>query len=171
MVGCVHGGAYLPPSNGAYKRFVRELNAVISIPPKPLEWSGQVITFDPTDHPSNVAGVGALPLIVSPVIHNFRVTKMRVDGGSSLNLLTAKVLSMLQIPLSLLQDTGAFQGMNGNVTHPLGKIVLPVTFGDQKNFRTETITFDVADTPLPYNGILGRPSLANSWPSLTSPTT
>ena len=61
-----------------------------------------VITFDPADHPSNVAGVGALPLIVSPVIHNFRVTKMLVDRGSSLNLLTAKVLSTLQIPLSRL---------------------------------------------------------------------
>ena len=90
MVGCIHGGASLPPSNGAYKRFVWELNAVISTPPKPLEWSGQVITFDPADHPSNVAGVGALPLIVSPVIHNFRVTKMLVDGGSSINLRTAK---------------------------------------------------------------------------------
>ena len=86
MVGCIHGCASLPPSNTAYKKFVWELNAVISTPPKPLEWSGQVITFDPTDHPSNVAGVGALPLIVSPVIHNFRVTKMLVDRGSSLNL-------------------------------------------------------------------------------------
>ena len=42
----------------------------------------------------------------------------------------------------------------------LGKITLPVTFGDQKNFRKETIMFDIADTPLPYNGILGRPALA-----------
>ena len=130
MVGCIHGGASLPPSNGAYKRFVRELNAVISTPPKPLEWSVQVITFDPEDHPANTARVGTLPLIVSPVIHNYKVTKMLVDGGSSLNLLTAKVLSTLQIPLSRPQDTGAFQGMNGNVTCPLGKIDLPVTFGD-----------------------------------------
>ena len=50
--------------------------------------------------------------------------------------------------------------MNGNVTRPLGKISLPVTFGDQKNFRTETIVFDIADTLLPYKGILGRPALA-----------
>ena len=104
--------------------------------------------------------MGALPLIVSPVIHNFRVKKMLVDGDSSLNLLTAKVLSTLQIRLSRLQDTGVFQGVNGNVTRPLGKITLPVTFGDQKNFRTETIVFNVADMPLPYNGILGRPALA-----------
>ena len=55
---------------------------------------------------------------MSPVIHNFRVTKMLVDGVSSLNLLTAKVWSTLQIPLSRLQDMGAFQGVNGNVTRP-----------------------------------------------------
>ena len=65
-----------------------------------------------------------------PIIHNFRVTQMLVDGGSSLNLLTAKVLATLQILFSYLQDTGAFQGMNENVTLPLGKILLPVTFGD-----------------------------------------
>ena len=50
--------------------------------------------------------------------------------------------------------------MNGNITRPLGKISLLVRFGDQKNFRTETIVFDVVDTPLPYNGILGRPTFA-----------
>ena len=102
MVGCIHGGASLRPSNDAYKRFVRKLNAVISTPPKPLEWSGQIITIDPMHHPSNVARVGTLPLIVSPIIHNLRVTKMLVYGGSSLNLLTTKILETLQIPLSRL---------------------------------------------------------------------
>ena len=43
--------------------------------------------------------------------------------------------------------------MNGNITRPLGKISLPVTFGGPENFRTEEIVFDIADTPLPYNGI------------------
>ena len=37
---------------------------------------------------------------------------------------------------------------------------MPVTFGSELNFRTERVTFDVADFPLPYNGILGRPALA-----------
>ena len=97
---------------------------------------------------------------MSPIIHNYKVTKMLVDGGSSLNLLTAKVLATLQIPFSRLQDTGMFQGVNGNITRPLGKITLPVTFGGPENFRIEEIIFEMADTPLPYNGILGRPVLA-----------
>ena len=37
---------------------------------------------------------------------------------------------------------------------------MPVTFGSKVNFRTERVTFDIADIPLPYNGILGRPALA-----------
>ena len=85
---------------------------------------------------------------------------MLVDGGSSLNLLTAKVLATLQIPLFRLQDTGVFQGVNGNITRPLGKITLPVMFGGLENYCTEEIVFDIADTPLPYNGFLGRPALA-----------
>ena len=72
MVGCIHGGASLPPSNGAYKRFVRELNMVVSTPSKPLEWSGQVITFDPTDHPSNMAGVGLCRSSCHPVSRTSR---------------------------------------------------------------------------------------------------
>ena len=80
---------------------------------------------------------------------------MLVNGGSSLNLLTAKVLATLQIPLSRLQDTGVFQGVNGNITRPLRKITLPVSFADPENFRTKEIVFVIADTLLPYNGILG----------------
>ena len=36
----------------------------------------------------------------------------------------------------------------------------PVTFGGELNYRTEKIVFDVVYLPLPYNGILGRPTLA-----------
>ena len=38
--------------------------------------------------------------------------------------------------------------------------MLPVTFRGELNYRTEKIVFDVAEIPLPYNGILGRPALA-----------
>ena len=38
--------------------------------------------------------------------------------------------------------------------------MLPVTFGGELIHRTERIVFDVAEIPLPYNRILGRPELA-----------
>lgn len=66
----------------------------------------------------------------------------------------------MQIPPGKLCPTGTFQGVNPRATQPLGQVTLPVTFGTPANFRTESITFDVVDIPLPYNGILGCPALA-----------
>ena len=91
-------------------------------------------------------------LIVSPTIQSCKVTKMLIDWGSSLNLLSVKVLKMLQIRLSRLEPTGIFQGVNSRTTQPLGQVVLP---GDRHNFRIEDIVFDIDDTLLPYSGILG----------------
>jgi hypothetical protein len=35
--------------------------------------------------------------------------------------------------------------------YPLGSIALPVTFGTEKNFRTENVVFDVAEVNLHFN--------------------
>jgi hypothetical protein len=43
--------------------------------------------------------------------------------------------------------------------YPLRSIALPVTFGAEENFRTENIVFDVAEVNLPFNAIIGRPTL------------
>ena len=40
---------------------------------------------------------------------------------------------------------------------PLGQIDLPITFGDQFNYRTETLTFEVVGFPGTFHAILGRP--------------
>ena len=53
-----------------------------------------------------------------------------------------------------------FVGVTPGMAMPLGQIELLVTFGMPDNFRTEKVIFDVADSHLPYNGILGRPALA-----------
>ena len=42
---------------------------------------------------------------------------------------------------------------------PLGSITLPVTFGTEENFHTENVQFDVAEVNLPFNAIIGRPTL------------
>jgi hypothetical protein len=70
------------------------------------------------------------------------------------------VIKKLQIPDGDLTEIGTFQGINPGRSKPKGKITLPVTFGGELNYRTEKIVFDVAKTPLPYNGILVRPALA-----------
>ena len=99
-------------------------------------------------------------MLVSPMIRNLKVNKMLVDGGAGLNLISPVVIKRLQIPDGDLEETSTFQGVNPGRSEPKGKVTLPVTFGGELNHRTERIVFDVAEIPLPYNGILGRPALA-----------
>ena len=75
-------------------------------------------------------------------------------------MISPVVIKRLQIPDGDLEETGTFQGVNPGRSQPKGKVTLPVMFGGELNHRTERIIFDVADIPLPYNGILGRPALA-----------
>jgi hypothetical protein len=63
------------------------------------------------------------------MIRNLKVTKMLVDGGAGLNLISPKVISRLQITDEELKVTGTFQGINPDRSRPKGKITLPVTFG------------------------------------------
>jgi hypothetical protein len=42
----------------------------------------------------------------------------------------------------------------------MGRVFLPVTFGTEENFRTEYLSFEVADFKLSYHAILGRLMLA-----------
>lgn len=85
---------------------------------------------------------------------------MLVDHGSGLNLISPDVIRRLHIPDGDLEETGAFQGINRGKIPPKGKIMLPVTFGSDENYRTEKVVVDVADNPFAYNGILGHPALA-----------
>ena len=70
------------------------------------------------------------------------------------------MIKRLQIPDGDLEETGTFQGVNPGRSQPKGKVTLPLTFGGELIYRTERIVFKVAEIPLPYNGILGRPALA-----------
>ena len=82
------------------------------------------------DHPDRTTAVGCLPLLVSTTIRNLKVTKMLVDGGAGLNLISPAVISKLQIAEEELEVTGTFQGVNPGRSHPKGKITLPMTFGE-----------------------------------------
>jgi hypothetical protein len=48
------------------------------------------------------------------------------------------------------------QGFGGKPIKPVGKISLPVSFGDLENARMESLTFDVVDIYHPYLAIFGR---------------
>jgi hypothetical protein len=85
---------------------------------------------------------------------------MLVNGGAGLNLISPNMIKRLHIPDKDLEETGSFQGISLGRNKPKGQVTLLVTFGGELNYRTEKITFDVVKMPLPYNGILGHPTLA-----------
>jgi len=58
---------------------------------------------------------------------------------------------------SLLQPSDIpLMGFGGKRVNAIGKLSLPVFFGDTANARTEHITFDMVEMPYLYRAILGR---------------
>jgi hypothetical protein len=110
-----------------------------------LDWSDKPITFDQGDHPDCVPSPRKYPLVVDPVISNARLTKVLMDGGSSLNIIYAETLGLLGIDLSMIRTSATpFHGIvAGKCILPLGQLDLTVCFGTPSNFRRETLTFEV----------------------------
>lgn len=104
---------------------------------------------------------GRYLVVVQPTILNIKTHRTLVDGGSSLNLIFAKTLDKMGISrLELKSGAKPFHGITPSSSNiPLGRIELPITFGELDNFRTEKLTFNVTDFEMAYNVILGHPML------------
>jgi hypothetical protein len=109
-----------------------------------------------------VPSPGRYLLVVDPVIGNARLTKVLMDGGSSLNIIYAETLELLGIDLSTIRASAApFHGIiPGKRIMPLGQLDLPVCFKTTSNFRKETLTFEVVGFRGTYHAVLGRPCYA-----------
>ncbi|XP_034586522.1 uncharacterized protein [Setaria viridis] len=46
-------------------------------------------------------------------------------------------------------------------SYPIGRVILPLTFGTFDNYRTEHLTFEVANFKISYHANLSRPMLAS----------
>jgi hypothetical protein len=127
-----------------------------------LDWSDKPITFDQADHPDHVPSSGKYSLVVDPVIGDVRLTKVLMDGGSSLNIIYAETLGLLCVDLSSVRAGAApFHGIiPGKRVQPLGRLDLPVCFGTPSNFQRETLTFEVVGFRGTYHAVLGRPCYA-----------
>jgi hypothetical protein len=158
----IYGGQVANASAWHRKQERREVCSVKVAAPVYLDWSNKPITFDQGDHPDCVPSPGRYPLVVSPVIGNARLTKVLVDGGSSLNIIYAETLGLLGIDLSMIQAGAApFHGIvPGKRVLPLGQLDLPVCFGTPSNFQKETLTFEVVGFRGTYHAVLGRPCYA-----------
>jgi hypothetical protein len=141
----IYGGQVVNASARHRKQERREVYSVKVAVPVYLDWSDKPITFDQGNHPDRVPSTGKYPLVVDPIIGNVRLTKVLMDGGSSLNIIYAETLRLLQIDLSTIRAGAApFHGIiPGKRVLPLGQLDLPVCFGTPSNFRKETLTFEV----------------------------
>jgi hypothetical protein len=85
----IYGGPLTRLSTRQRKRECREVFFVQLATPLFLDWSEVAITFDCDDHPDYVPTPRVYPLVVDPIIANTRLTKVLMDGGSSLNIIYA----------------------------------------------------------------------------------
>jgi hypothetical protein len=158
----IYGGQVANASARHRKQERREVCSVKVATPVYLDWSDKPITFDQGDHPDCVPSPGRYPLVIDPVIGNDRLTKVLMDGGSSLNIIYTETLGLLGIDLSTIWAGAApFHGIIPRKrVLPLGQLDLPVCFGTPSNFRKETLTFEVVGFRGTYHAVLGRPCYA-----------
>jgi hypothetical protein len=158
----IYGGQVVNASARHRRQERREVCSVKVAAPVYLDWSDKPITFDQGDHPDCVPSPGKYLLIVDPVIGNVRLTKVPMDRGTSLNIIYAETLGLLEIDLSTIRAGAApFHGIiPGKRILPLGQLDLPVCFGTPSNFQKETLTFVVVGFRGTYHAVLGRPCYA-----------
>jgi hypothetical protein len=101
-------------------------------------------------------------LVINPIVNGVWLPKTLIDGGSSLNIIFTETLRKMEFDFTKMTacDEPFYGVVPGKAEYPIGRVCLPVTFGTEENFRTEYLTFKVADFRSSYHAIFGRPMLA-----------
>jgi hypothetical protein len=115
------------------------------------------------DHWVHIPGPGTYPLVVNPIVNGAFLPKTLIDGGSSLNIIFTETLRKMEFDFNKMTacDEPVYGVVHGKAAYPIGRVSLPVTFGTKENFRTEYLTFEVADFRSSYHAIFGQPMLTN----------
>jgi len=80
----IYGGPSTQLTARQCKRERHEVFAARMAVPQYLSWSSTPITFNHDDHPNKVVTRSVYPLVVDPIIVNTTLSKVLMDGGSSL---------------------------------------------------------------------------------------
>jgi hypothetical protein len=137
-----------------YFRFV---NTVINGGPATRpEWAKVLITFTEQDFKlKSTDHNDAMIIEVNIVV--WVIKKVLMDNRSSAYILFMKTFEKMSLSQHMLQPPEyPLLGFGGKPIKPVGKIALPVSFGDLDNARTETLTFDVVNMYHPYLAIFSR---------------
>ena len=94
------------------KRALRDVYVVEPVAPKFNPWSACPITFDRRDHPTSIRHGGSAALVLDPIIDGYHLTRVLMDGGSSLNLICQDTVRRMGIdPSRIRQSNTAFEGV------------------------------------------------------------
>ena len=101
-------------------------------------------------------------MVLDPIIDGYHLTRVLMDGGSSLNLIYQDTVRKMGIdPSRISQSNTTFNRVKPGVeAHCWGSLVLEVTFGSPDNFRSEELLFDIAPFSSGYHALLGRMAFA-----------
>ena len=130
--------------------------------PRWLNWSEHRISWSREDHPPRCEVPGRVALVVRPRVKGFWLSKMLMDGGSSINIMCYETFQRIGLKGSdLILMSTTFHGIvPGRKVYPIGRAILEVAFGDESNFRKERIAFEVVTFKSPYHCVLGRQAFA-----------
>ena len=101
-------------------------------------------------------------MVLDPIIDGYRLTRVLMDGGSSLNLIYEDTARRMGInPSRISQSNTTFEGVIPGVeAYGRGSVVLEVTFGSPGNSRSEELLFTIAPFQSGYHALLGRTAFA-----------
>jgi hypothetical protein len=120
------------------------------------EWAKVPITFTEEDFKLKSANHNDA-MVIEVNIAGRVIRNILVDNGSSADILFFKTFEKMNLSQHMLQPPKyPLQGFRGKPIKTVGKVLLPASFGDLDNARTETLTFDVVDIYHPYLAIFGR---------------
>ena len=101
-------------------------------------------------------------MVLDPIIDGYHLTRVLIDGGSSLNLIYQDTVHKMGIdPSRISQSNTTFKGViPGIEAHCKGSLILEVTFDSPDNFRSEGLLFDIAPFRSGYHALLTRTAFA-----------
>ena len=101
-------------------------------------------------------------MVLDPIIDGYRLTRVLMDGGSSLSLIYKDNVRRMGInPSRISQSNTAFEGVIPGVeAYGRGSVTLELTFGPPGNSRSEELLFTIAPFQSGYHALLGRTAFA-----------
>jgi hypothetical protein len=101
-------------------------------------------------------------LVMAPQVGGYSLTKVLMDGGSSINILYYDTLRRMGLSdKDLSPSTTVFHGIvPGKSAYPVGRVRLDVAFGSDDNYRYESLSFEVVKIKSPYHALFGWPAYA-----------